>query len=104
MMLFRKIDGLQEVETMLADRIAEKWERDCERPLCGSRMQEGLQQGRKQVCKKARSLSNLPTDRPFRPPAPEVERRLRQAEAEELERWAESILDAEPLGEVFSLH
>ncbi len=60
-------------------------------------LDQGMQQGELAV------LSRLLTRR-FGPLTPEVERRLQRAGIEELERWAENILDAETLEDVFRLH
>jgi len=60
-------------------------------------IQQGMQQGELTV------LSRLLVRR-FGPLAPEIEQRLRQAGIEELERWAENVLDAKTLDDVFSLH
>jgi hypothetical protein len=42
--------------------------------------------------------------RRFGPLTAEVEQRLQQAGTDELERWAENILDAPTLEDVFRLH
>lgn len=64
-------------------------------------MQQGMHQGRQQgeLTVLSRQLS-----RRFGPLSLEVEQRLQQAGTEELERWAENILEARTLEEVFSLH
>lgn len=62
---------------------------------------QGLHQGRQQG--ELAVLSRLLVRR-FGPLSPEVEQRLRQAGTDELERWAENILDAATLEDVFRLH
>ncbi len=64
-------------------------------------MQQGIQQGMQQG--ELTVLSWLLVRR-FGSLAPEIEQRLRQAGIEELERWAENVLDAKTLDDVFSLH
>lgn len=60
-------------------------------------MQQGRQQGEQAV------LSRLLVRR-FGPLTVEVEQRLQQAGTDELERWAENVLEARTLEEGFSLH
>ncbi|MBA1264514.1 DUF4351 domain-containing protein [Stutzerimonas stutzeri] len=64
-------------------------------------MQQGIQQGMQQG--EVTVLSRLLVRR-FGTLTPEIEQRLQQADTKELERWAENILDAETLDDVFSLH
>jgi len=63
--------------------------------------QQGLHQGMQQG--EVTALSRLLVRR-FGILTAEIEQRLQQADTKELERWAESILDAETLDDVFSLH
>jgi hypothetical protein len=58
-------------------------------------MQQGMQQGEQTL------LSKLLVRR-FGPLDAETDQRLQQATTDELERWAENLLDAESLAEVFS--
>lgn len=68
-------------------------------------MQQGLQQGEQQGRQQGELvvLSRLLVRR-FGPLTAEVEQRLQQAGTDELERWAENILDAPTLEDVFRLH
>lgn len=60
-------------------------------------LEQGIQQGELAVL-------NRQLTRRFGPLTREVELRLQQAGTDELERWAENILEARTLDEVFSLH
>jgi predicted transposase YdaD len=60
--------------------------------------QEGLQKGRKQG---EQTLLRKQLVRRFGPLDAETDQRLQQATTDELERWAENLLDAESLAEVF---
>jgi hypothetical protein len=89
-------DSLEEVVTMLAEHIdewTEQWKR--EGMLAG--LQEGEIKGRSAV------LSRLLAKR-FGPAAldSEVRERLRAAGSEQLDLWAERILDAKTIAEVFA--
>ena len=68
-------------------------------------MQQGLQRGEQQGRQQGELvvLSRLLVRR-FGPLTAEVEQRLQQAGTDELERWAENILDAPTLEDVFRLH
>lgn len=67
--------------------------------------QQGLHQGKHQGMQQGEVtvLSRLLVRR-FGTLTPEIEQRLQQADTKELERWAENILDAETLDDIFSLH
>lgn len=57
-------------------------------------MEEGMQQGERAVLERQ-------LQRRFGPLAPEVQQRLEQASSEELERWADIVLDANRLEDIF---
>ena len=80
-----EMNELQEVQTMLAERVLE-WTEEWK--------EQGLQQGELLLLKRqlARRFGVLP---------PWVEARLAQAERTQLEQWVEVILDANTLEEVF---
>lgn len=62
---------------------------------------EGRQQGRQEG---EQALLAKQLNRRFGPLDNTVELRLQRASSEELERWAENILDAQTLDEVFAIH
>ncbi|WP_207793524.1 DUF4351 domain-containing protein, partial [Pseudomonas lopnurensis] len=64
-------------------------------------LEQGLEQGRLQSLRDV--LSRQLVHR-FGPLPAEVEQRLRQADSETLGRWADNVLDAQTLEDVFSLH
>ena len=84
-----EMNELHEVQTMLAERVIEWTEEWKEQGL-----QQGLQQGELLLLKRqlTRRFGVLP---------PWVEARLAQADRAQLEQWAEVILDAKTLKEVF---
>ena len=61
-------------------------------------MQQGMQQGRVEG---ERAVLERQLRQRFGLLAPEVAKRLSQASARDLEAWAESVLDAETLNDVF---
>jgi hypothetical protein len=84
-----ELQDLQEVRTMLAERVVE-WTKQWE--------EEGL----KKVIHQGESLvMRRLLARRFGPLPPWVEERLAQADPETLERWAERVLEAATLEEVF---
>jgi hypothetical protein len=91
-----EVNDLEEVENMLAERVVEwteKWK------------MEGLQKGRMEGRMEGRSAVLLrQLAKRFGPdiPGSEVQERLRTAEPEQIDLWAERILDAKTLDEVFA--
>ncbi len=72
-------------------------------------MQQGLQQGRQEGLQEGRSEGQAQMllrllDRRFGPLSASVNERVGAASAVELERWADAILDARTLDEVFGTH
>lgn len=96
------VDELTEIESMLAERVVEwteKWK------------QQGIEQGLEQGIEQGKRLGRLEGEatvlarqlaRRFGPLSAETRARLQQASSEQLEQWAENILDARTLGEVFA--
>jgi len=82
-------EDLQEMNTMLAERVIE-WTEEWK--------QQGLQQGLQQ---EAHKLLQRQLTRRFGPLAPDTRARLEAATLDQLERWAENILDAATLEDVF---
>ena len=65
-------------------------------------MQQGLQQGLRQGrVEGERAVLERQLRRRFGLPSPEIAERLNHASAAELETWADNVLDAETLDEVF---
>ena len=71
--------------------------------LLNEGMQKGMQEGMQKGMQKGESavLLRLLTRR-FGPLDSATEQRLQQASSDELEQWADNILDAESLDEVFA--
>ncbi|TLD44437.1 MAG: hypothetical protein FAZ92_03304 [Accumulibacter sp.] len=68
-------------------------------------MRQGMQQGMQQGIRQGESaLLERQLTRRFGPPSAETLARLNAATVEELEQWAENILDATTLEEVFKDH
>ncbi|MBI2778699.1 MAG: DUF4351 domain-containing protein [Gammaproteobacteria bacterium] len=88
-----EMNELHEVQTMLAERVIE-WTEEWKEQGIQQGLQRGLQQGELLLLKRqlARRFGVLP---------PWVEARLAQADRTQLEQWAEVILDAKTLEEVF---
>lgn len=86
---FEQMQEHQEVNSMLAERVKE-WPKEWER----KGLQKGMQKGEAAV------LRRLLTRR-FGPLPDAIEQRLQQASIEELEHWADNILDVSTLDEVF---
>ncbi len=87
------VDELQEIDTMLAERV-EEWTEQWKQ----GGIQQGLQQGKLEG--ETQLLERLLTRR-FGPPGAETQARLKAATLEQLEQWAENLLDAATLDEVF---
>ncbi|MFZ4625017.1 MAG: Rpn family recombination-promoting nuclease/putative transposase [Rhodoferax sp.] len=87
-----KLVDLMEIKTMLAESVVEWTEQWKQQGL-----QQGLQQG------EAKVLERQLTKR-FGPLSQETSQRLHTATAEQLELWADRILDAATLATVFSDH
>lgn len=93
---FDQINELQEVQSMLAERVKD-WTKSWKLEGIQEGIQQGMQQGEILVLRKllTRRFGELPAA---------IERRLSQASSAELESWAENILDAQTLEEVFTRH
>jgi len=91
-----EVNDLQEIDTMLAERVVEwteKWKQD------------GLQQGKIEgKLEGETSLIERQLTRRFGPPSPDTQARLKAASLEQIEQWAENILDATTLEDVFKNH
>ena len=91
----------KEIDTMLAERV-EEWTEQWK--LSG--MQQGIQQGKLEGMQQGRlegetQLVERLLARRFGPPSADTQARLKTATLEQLEQWAENLLDAATLGEVF---
>ncbi|MDO9225998.1 MAG: DUF4351 domain-containing protein [Pseudomonadota bacterium] len=64
-------------------------------------MQQGMQQGMQE---EAGNLLGRQLTRRFGPPSADTHARLKAATLEQLEQWAENILDATTLEDVFKEH
>ena len=80
---------LEEVDTMLAEKI-DRWNRE----LREKSLQEGRQEGEARIVLRQLRLK-------FGPLEPDVEERVRTADADRLLAWSERILTAESLRDVF---
>lgn len=88
---------LEEIETMLTENI-DRWNREIREEGLQAGRQEGLQAGRQQG--EARVVLRLLRLK-FGPLDPEIEERVRSADADRLLGWSERILTAESLQDVF---
>ncbi|MFA5632440.1 MAG: Rpn family recombination-promoting nuclease/putative transposase [Porticoccaceae bacterium] len=86
-------ETLEEVESMLAERM-EQWKREWERKGRAEGRAEGKQEGRTAVLARQLTLKFGTLPEPTR-------RRLSEASSDELDLWAERILFAENIGDVF---
>ncbi len=105
-----ELSELQEIDNMLAERVArwtEQWKRE---GLEAGRL-EGIREGRKEGLQKgfeqgsqraAYSILAQLIQKRFGPIPSWAEERMRKASAEELQQWAENILDAPDLDNLFS--
>ena len=89
---FEQVNDLQEINSMLSERVKSWKEGWIEQGL-----EQGLEQGERAL------LLRLLTRR-FGPLDKQTESRLQQASGAELERWADNILDACTLEDVFTTH
>ncbi|MEX0584910.1 MAG: DUF4351 domain-containing protein, partial [Natronospirillum sp.] len=91
---FDQMQELHEVQAMLAERVKD-WTHTWEQQGIQKGRLEGRLEGEAMLLKKqlTRRFGELPAD---------MEQRLTNATSEELEAWAENILDAQTLDEVFS--
>ncbi|TBU91632.1 transposase [Stutzerimonas kirkiae] len=109
-----EIENLQEVETMLADRI-KQWERDFQKAGMQKGLEkgleEGMQKGLEQGLEQGQALGQLQGQRRvlnrllssrFGPLPPRASERLDQATPEQLDHWADRLLEAQCLEEVFA--
>jgi predicted transposase YdaD len=95
------INDIMEADNMLADRI-EGWFEEAERKGLESGMRkgmaQGIEQGMQQGMQQGESrLFRRLLERRFGPLPEWVEQRLQDASTEQLEQWAESLLDADSL-------
>jgi len=67
-------------------------------------IQQGMERGMEQGLQSLRDVLSRQLAHRFGPLPTEMEQRLRQADSETLERWADNILDARTLEDVFVLH
>jgi len=81
--------SLEELETMLAESI-DRWNRQ----IREEGRQEGRQEGEAQVVLRLLRLK-------FGPLPPEIEERVRSADADRLLEWSERVLTAERLQDIF---
>lgn len=91
---FDQLSDLQEINNMLSERV-KSWEKNW--------MQQGMEKG-KQLGREdgERALLLKQLIHRFGPLDEQVLQRLERADCNELERWAENILDARTLDEVFT--
>lgn len=99
-----EVNELQEIDTMLAERV-EEWTEQWKREGLMQGMQEGMQQGMLlgRLAGESTLLQRQLTRR-FGPITPEFQARLQNATLEQIEQWAENILDAPTLEDVFKDH
>ena len=91
------VTNLREMNSMLAEGVVE-WIREWKR----QGIQEGLQKGvQKGVHLGEASLLKRLLVKRFGPLTPAIESRLAEAATEQLDEWAERVLDAKSLDEVF---
>lgn len=89
---FHQLNDLQEINSMLSERV-KSWKEDW--------MERRSAEAREDA---ERSLLHRLLTRRFGPLDEQTETRLQQATAADLERWADNILDARTLDEVFTTH
>jgi hypothetical protein len=96
-----EIHTLQEMNTMLAERVIE-WTKEWKEEGLQEGIQQGVQQGMQQGMQlgEAAILMRLLMRR-FGPLPEGVQTQLKQAPTEQLERWAERVLEATRLEDVF---
>ena len=86
---------------MLLESI-DRWDRELREKALQEGRQEGLQEGLQEGRQEGEARLLLRQLRlKFGPLAPEIEERVRSADADRLLRWGESILAAESLQDVF---
>lgn len=87
------MNELMEVETMLAERVVE-WTKEWKAEGLQQGIQQGMQQGTRQVLRRQlfQKFGTLPDD---------IATRLKQADEEQLLRWADLILPADNLTDIF---
>jgi hypothetical protein len=84
---------LEEVETMLAESI-DRWNREIREEGREQGRQEGRQEGEARLVLRQLRLK-------FGPLEPEIEDRVRSADADRLLTWGERVLTAESLQDIF---
>jgi len=88
-----ELENLQEVRTLLAERVQEwtkQWQEEGR--------QEGRQEGRKEA---GTQLLIRQLERKFGPLDADVHQRIREADADRLLKWAEQLVTADRLTDVF---
>ena len=102
--VFPDLNELQEVQSMLSERViewTEQWKQECLEEGRQKGLQEGLQQGLQQGLHDGRaSMLSLVLERRFGPLNEDQSARLRAADPETLLRWAELFLTAESVDDV----
>ncbi|MBK5915547.1 Rpn family recombination-promoting nuclease/putative transposase [Rhodocyclus purpureus] len=99
-----KVNELKEIETMLAERVV-TWTENWKREGMQQGMQQGIQQGMQQGMQQGeRVLLARLLQRRFGPLSPAIHARLEDATPEQIEQWADNILDATSLEAVFTTH
>jgi flagellar biosynthesis/type III secretory pathway protein FliH len=99
-----EVNDLEEVETMLAERVVE-WTEKWKMEGLQEGLQKGLQKGRVEGRVEGRSavlLRQLTKRFGSGILGSEVQERLRTADPEQIDLWAERILDAKTFDEVFA--
>ncbi|PRB83814.1 Rpn family recombination-promoting nuclease/putative transposase [Pseudomonas sp. MYb185] len=99
---FEQLNELQEISTMLSEQ-SKSWTRNWKEQGLQQGLERGLEQGLEQGRKEGEQsvLQRLLTRR-FGPLDAVTQQRLQEASSADLERWADNILDARTLDEVFT--
>lgn len=93
---FDQVNDLQEINSMLSERV-KSWKEDWMERMT-------TQENEKIMLEGERGLLHRQLTRRFGPLDEQTETRLQQATTADLERWADNILDARTLDEVFTAH
>src|SRR5690606_36224546 len=98
-----QINDLQEIDSMLAERVKD-WTREWMEQGIQKGIEKGIEQGIEQgELQGERSMLTRQLVRRFGPLDETTRQRLQGASRAELEGWADNILDAKALEEVFIL-
>ena len=96
-----QMHSLQEMHSMLAERV-KQWQREYQEKGLREGLREGLEQGLEQGLRRGQELLLLrQIQRRFGEVGPETRQRIEQATSAELEQWADNVLDARNLEELF---